>query len=302
MAKLFRILNTQADLAHNIVTFDGCLYPQLDKSQSPCEGVSLPSFIKRWRHEWSVDRMLARTIVTSLHHMVNVKSLTLRDFDWTGSQSETLVYGAICSTECLPSLTTLIVHGRTFYRPDQVRDHSRQLSLIIRSHPLLERLELRSGNWDLGSWIVQSDVPNLSYLMARPGDARVLIRGRPITSLFINRALTADLDAWEAPAISAVSNICVTLHYLENGVVESVVRFVVTHFKDVQELIVNGIYFHELSSLFSSFPSFCNLRTLRFGVRNLFDGTGKKMDENQRIDAIICSVLMWILLPSSYHI
>ncbi|KAG9032560.1 hypothetical protein FRB95_001225 [Tulasnella sp. JGI-2019a] len=202
-AKLLRTLHTRPDLAHNIISFGGSLYPVSPKPQFP-RVITPTSLVKNWYQMWSTKQPDPQLTVISIHRMVNAKTLTLCDFAWLGTVSETLVRDAICSTISFTSLTTLIIDGRDFFRSGRPPGYSRELSLIIRHQPLLERLELRSGDWDLGPWILPTDVPRLTHLTSLPEEAIILVPRRPIKSLILRDMVELpDQVFWGALAASA---------------------------------------------------------------------------------------------------
>ncbi|KAG9000879.1 hypothetical protein FRB94_005102 [Tulasnella sp. JGI-2019a] len=278
------------ELAHNIITFDGTLHPAPPKSQIP--PVMLISSITHCNQQLSTriqEQAFSETIVTSIRHMVNVKSITLHDFGWLGTPYENLVRDAISSTVSLSSLTTLIIGGQDFPKSGGHENHSSQLSLLLRSQPLLESLELGSGEWDLQNCILRSDVPRLSRLVARPHEARFLVPGRPITSLSITSIFTVPgPDEWKMLAASAVPLTFLTLDdTIDPEVLESALRSVATHFKDVQRLLIYGAAYHAFPLLVEGLPSFPSLRTLRLMAWDI-DTEGKKKIDSRRLHAITC--------------
>ncbi|KAG9000886.1 hypothetical protein FRB94_005109 [Tulasnella sp. JGI-2019a] len=236
MLKLLRTLHTRPDLAHRIVTFDGSLYPI-----APV--VSTPSIQRQQRPMNRSERALSSTIVILIHNMMNVKSLTLHDFSWVGTPCQAIVCNAISSTLSFTSLTALAVEGRDF---GERREYSSQLSLILRSQPLLECLELRSGAWDLGRWIFRSGVPRLTRLVARLDEAKVLVPGRPITSLSIKHMSgPPSLDVWEALAASTAKVTALALD-AGYGPLEPSLRSIALHLQSIQELVITGVSIREI--------------------------------------------------------
>ncbi|KAG9026506.1 hypothetical protein FRB95_008732 [Tulasnella sp. JGI-2019a] len=204
--KLLGTLHTQPELAHNIVAFDGRLYPAQDRHHFSSR-VPTP-ILKHWHQEHSIkryERKITKSTATLIHHMMNAKSLELQDLPWLEIRIEESICNLICSTASLRSLTSLAIQCLEMSSRDlnKRRDYSRHLCLILRGHPLLERLELLPGLWDLGPWILQSHIPRLSHLAANSDTARVMIRGRPNTSLYIPNLMDVrDADTWEALAAS----------------------------------------------------------------------------------------------------
>ncbi|KAG9032551.1 hypothetical protein FRB95_001216 [Tulasnella sp. JGI-2019a] len=287
MAKLLRTLYTRPDLTHYILTFNGSFSP-VPHIDSP------PSGLNRWLlNQLRHARTLSGMITTLIHHMVNVRSLTLQDFDWLETASQTLISNALCSTTSFASLTALAIEGHNFFQPGKTGDYTSQLSLILRSQPRLERLELRSGDWDLEHWILQSDVPSLSHLMAQPSEAPVMVCGRPIRSLFIRNVLTVPTsDIWEAVARSEALIDTLTLEVIQYKDLTPTLYSASMYMKDVQKLVIHGAACQELPLLISGFPSFHYLQTLRVMVWDYWDGgkisvNGERTNEEERIDATI---------------
>ncbi|KAG8999099.1 hypothetical protein FRB94_006435 [Tulasnella sp. JGI-2019a] len=265
MVKLLRTLHTRPDLAHNIITFDGSLYPALQKPRFP-RVVTPTSLVKNWYQRWSMirrERTLSHMTVTSILHMVNVRSLTLRDFRWLKTTSaQTLISHAICSTVSLPSLTSLTIHGSDF-RPETKPNYVIQLSLILRYQPFLERLELRSGEWDLERWIFPTDLPRLTHLMSGPEEAKVLVPGRPITSLALRKlSVVPRMDVWVALTTSTSPIHALKVDVLQHDVLLSILHFISSHLQDVEDLTLNGPTYETLPLLTQGFPSLPSLRIL----------------------------------------
>ncbi|KAG9000878.1 hypothetical protein FRB94_005101 [Tulasnella sp. JGI-2019a] len=290
MAKLFRTLHTRPDLARNIITFEGTLFPAPPKYRSP--SVTPLSFIKNWNKRRSIrkqERVICETTVASIHHMVNVQILTLSDFGWLGTPYQNLVRDAISSTASLSSLTILTIEGKAFDISSRHEGYSLELSLLLGSLPLLECLQLPSGDWDLEGCILQSDVPYLGRLLARSQEARLLVPGRSITSLAIVQLFEVpDPDEWRFLAASAVPITFFALNDTRSPkVLKSVLRSVAKHFKDVQRLILHGSIYDMLPLLVEGLPSFSSLRTLCIMAWDI-DTEGKKRIEGQRLHAITC--------------
>ncbi|KAG8994076.1 hypothetical protein FRB94_010176 [Tulasnella sp. JGI-2019a] len=182
--------------------------------------------------------------------MVNVRSLTLHDFRWLGTTSQTRICEAICSTPSFTSLTALAIQGRDFFQSRRHSDCDFQLSLILRHQPLLERLELRSGNWDLERWILPTDVPHLTHLMSRPEEAKALVPGRPITSLVLGNILAMpDQDFWEALTMSTSRIDILKVEILECEVLLPFLQLLSINLQDVQELILDGAGYEHLPTV-----------------------------------------------------
>ncbi|KAG9032554.1 hypothetical protein FRB95_001219 [Tulasnella sp. JGI-2019a] len=285
MVNLLRTLHARPELAHNIIKFNASLYPvTLDTSP--------PSLFGNWHRQWSVnhERSLPNTTLESIRHMVNIKSLTLRDFDWLETLCRGLVQNLLSVTTSLAYLTALVIKGHQFSDLSNRRDCSPQISRILLSQPLSGRLRLRSGGWDLERHIRQSDIPRLSYLKAERGEDGVIIYGGPITSLDIRFIRTVpSLDVWKALAVSTAPITSMTLNVSDHII--PVVGMVAIYVKDVQELVINGVLFNQIPLIIDAFPSFPCLRNLHFVVWDLWDGPKnggmcKKMNEDQRMDAI----------------
>ncbi|KAG9026512.1 hypothetical protein FRB95_008738 [Tulasnella sp. JGI-2019a] len=219
--------------------------------------------------------------------MVNIKSLTLRDFGWLGTPYQNLIRDAISLTVSLSSLTSLVIQGQDFPPSGRHENHSVQLALLLRSQPLLECLELRSSEWDLQDCMLQSDVPRLSHLVAGSREARFLVCGRPITSLFI-RSITREPgpDGWKALAASSAPITFLALDDMYHPFLEAALHSVAMHFKDVQKLSIQGAAYQILPLLIGGFPSFPYLRTLRLKAWDL-NMEGTESIEDQRLDAIM---------------
>ncbi|KAG9026514.1 hypothetical protein FRB95_008740 [Tulasnella sp. JGI-2019a] len=243
MTKLLETLHTRPDLAYGIITFDGSLYPVPQKPRFP-RVVTPISLVKKWCQQRSMkrrERTLCHTAVSSIRNMVNVKSLTLSDFRWLGTSSQTLVCKAICSTTSLTSLTTLVIQGREFSQSQRHSECNRQLCLILRHQPLLERLELRSGDWDLGQWILPTDIPHLTHLTSRPEEAKFLVPGRPIASLdFKKLSLMPRMDIWDALAASTSPIRTLKVDVFQHNVLLSFLRLISSHLQDLQNLALIG--------------------------------------------------------------
>ncbi|KAG9000876.1 hypothetical protein FRB94_005099 [Tulasnella sp. JGI-2019a] len=193
-----------------------------------------------WYQERSMkrcERRFTKPISTLIHHMVNVKSLTLHDFHWLGTRVEDRICDVICSTVSLRFLTSLAIHceNTALWRPDTHGNYSLQLCLVLRSHPLLDRLELGPGLWDLEPWIQPSDVPRLSHLTADSDAVRVMVRGRPITTLYIPNLM--DVRDVAALIDSVVPITTLTFDILPECN-ESALSSIGTHIKDIQHLVL----------------------------------------------------------------
>ncbi|KAG9031621.1 hypothetical protein FRB95_002488 [Tulasnella sp. JGI-2019a] len=262
MTKLLRTLHTRPDLAHNIITFSGSLYPASPKPRFP-RVITPTSLVKNWCQRWSTKQPDPQMTVISIHRMMNVKSLTLYDFAWLGTTSETLVRDAICSTISLTSLTSLAIQGRDFFQPGRHLHYNRELSLILRHQPLLERLELRSGDWDLGSWILPTDIPRLTHLMSPPAEAIVLVPRRPVKFLVLREMLALpDQMFWGALAASASPIHTLKVGILQHEVLLSFLHSLSVNLQDIQHLSLNGPDYEHLPMLTQGFPSLSSLRTL----------------------------------------
>ncbi|KAG8844915.1 hypothetical protein FRB96_002804, partial [Tulasnella sp. 330] len=195
--KFFQALEKRPEIAKNVVSFDGSLFPvPIDRFPRVVTPTALS---KHWLRKWGAKkqgRNLSRTIPTSLQHMRNVKSLTLHEFEWLGTPSRDLYSDGFPSSL---SLTTLILNGPMAHRTLKTWSaYNSQLITILRHQPLLEHLELRSSAWDL-QLLLPADVPRLTHLVSRPEDAYALVRGRPITSLtLVNTRWVPDLLIWLA--------------------------------------------------------------------------------------------------------
>ncbi|KAG9032556.1 hypothetical protein FRB95_001221 [Tulasnella sp. JGI-2019a] len=283
MAKLFRTLRTRPDLARNIITFDGSLYPAPYKAQYPS-----PFLVRHWCRKWSIkrqERKLSGMIVASVQHMVNVTSLTLHDFRWLGTPYQTRVRNAIYSSI---SLTTLAIQGRDFFQPGSHSDCDFQLCMILRHQPLLERLELRSGDWDPGQWILPTDIPHLTHLMARPEEAKYLVPGRPVASLALRKMLTLPgEDIWEALTASTSPIHTLKVDIFDLQVVLPFLHLLSVHLQDLQDLALDGASYESLPMLTQGFPSFRSLRTLhltiwvRWGRKQNRAGAALNMDRRR---------------------
>ncbi|KAG9000882.1 hypothetical protein FRB94_005105 [Tulasnella sp. JGI-2019a] len=275
MARLLRTLHARPDFAHNIISFGGSLYPALPKSRLP-RVITPTSLVKNWCQRWSTKQPDPQLTVISIHRMVNVRLLTLYDFAWLGTISETLVRDAICSTISLTSLTTLVIDGRDFFRPGLPPGYNRELSLILRHQPLLERLELRSGDWDLGQWILPTDVPRLAHLMSPPAEARVLVSRRPIKSLVLRNVYALpDQVFWGALAASTGPIHTLKVDILHHVVLLSFLDSLSVNLHDIQHLTLNGPDYEHLPMLTQKFPSLPSLCTLRI---ILWEHQGYQMD------------------------
>ncbi|KAG9032559.1 hypothetical protein FRB95_001224 [Tulasnella sp. JGI-2019a] len=235
-ARLLRTLRTRPDLAHNIITFDGNLYLAPRKSRFP-RVIPRTSLGRTWFGQRSMKQHDSRT---AIHHTVNVKSLKIHDFGWLGTESQTFVCNAICSTI---SLTSLNIQGYVFFHPYRHPDSEFQLSVILRHQPLLERLELRD-EWNLEQWILPTDVPHLTHLTTRSEEAKIFVPGQPITSLSLR-------EIWVMP----------------NKDLLPFLQFLSTHLHDVQDLTLDGPYYENVPMLTLGFPSFLSLRNFRITVR-----------------------------------
>ncbi|KAG9026511.1 hypothetical protein FRB95_008737 [Tulasnella sp. JGI-2019a] len=248
MANLLRTLRSRPDLARNITTFHGSLHPVT-------QFVSLPPTLKDWDQQWPTmrrERTYTTSIMASIPSMMNLKFLTLHDFEWLGSMSQDIVCDSIPPPVPLAAitLTTLVIECRSFFLTGDLEENSIQLSLILRSQPFLECLALRSGNWDLEPLIVPSDIPLLSHLMAKPREAKVLVRGRPITTLFISGMLiVSDLSVWESIAASSAPITTLTLELAYHDVLGSALALAAIYTKDVQKLVIQGVIPRELPSV-----------------------------------------------------
>ncbi|KAG8993565.1 hypothetical protein FRB93_001944 [Tulasnella sp. JGI-2019a] len=248
-AELFRTLHGRLDLAHNIVTFEGSLYPTPRKS--------------RFRHWIQSERAFSKRIVISIHHMVNVRSLSLRDFRWVGTPAQTRICDAICSTGTFTSLTTLIIQDYDFYQYGRHPADKFQLCLILRHLPLLERLELWTSFWEIEQRILPTDIPRLTHLIARPREAKVIVPGRPITSLSIKYILMVPgRDFMEALSMSTGSIHTLKVETMDLQHLLSFLRLLSVHVQDVQKLILDGPRYEHLPMLTQEFPSFRSLRTV----------------------------------------
>ncbi|KAG9032557.1 hypothetical protein FRB95_001222 [Tulasnella sp. JGI-2019a] len=262
MSRLLQTLHTRPELARNIITFDGSLYLAPRKSRFS-RVVPRTSLGKSWFGQRSTKRHVSRATVAILHRMVNIKSLKLYELTWLGTESQTLVCNAICSTM---SLTSLTIQGYGLFHSSRHPDSDSQLSAILRHQPLLERLELE-GEWDLEQWILPTDVPHLTHLMSRPGEAKFFIPGRPIASLSLMEIRAApDKDFWEALSTSASSIHTLKVNILKDGALLPVLQLLSTHLRDVQDLSLEGPYYENLPMLTAGFPSFLSVRTLHLTV------------------------------------
>ncbi|KAG9000875.1 hypothetical protein FRB94_005098 [Tulasnella sp. JGI-2019a] len=284
MAKLLRTLHTRPELAHKIITFDGRLYPAPDRYHFSTR-VPTP-VLKHWYQEHSMKR-LSKSIVSLIHNMVNVKSLTLRDFHWLGTRVDDRIFNAMRSSTSLRSLTSLAVKCETkCWTSGTHENYSLQLCLVLRSHPLLERLELGPGRWDLEPWILQSDIPRLSHLTADSNAARVIVPGRPITTLYIPNLMgVRDVDTWEALAASVMPITTLAFDFLWERKASPLCSIGI-YMKDVQHLVLNCFSVMMLPRITKELPSFRCLRTLRLSVLN-YSPNGRNDYEGKRTEAII---------------
>ncbi|KAG9026515.1 hypothetical protein FRB95_008741 [Tulasnella sp. JGI-2019a] len=293
MSKLLRTLHDRPDLAQNVITFNGSFYPALLKSRGP-RVITPTSLIQHWYQQWSVERherAFSTTSATSINNMMNVKSLTLHDFHWLGTPSQNLICDAICSTVSLASVTTLILQGYDFFQHKRHAGSECQLSLILRHQPLLERLELRSGNWDLEQWILPTDVPHLTYLKSGLKEAKVLVPGRPITFLaFRKMSAMPDVDVWQALTASTEPIRTLKVDIPEVNFFSSFLNIISVHLQDVQNLVLTGPGYDSLPMIIENFPPFRSLRTLHIKlwdhVDNRIENISATLYENRRANFI----------------
>ncbi|KAG9032562.1 hypothetical protein FRB95_001227 [Tulasnella sp. JGI-2019a] len=206
--------------------------------------------------------------------MVNVKSLSLRDFHWIGTPSQTRICDAICSTVSLISLTALVIQNCDVSTHERQADHKFQLRLILQHHPLLERLNLWSGHWDLGQWILPTDVPHLTHLTSRPREATVLVPGRPVTSLSLTHVLTMpNQDFWEALALSTGPIHTLKMDIYDPEALLLFLQSLSVHLPDVRKLILDGPNYEDLPTLPQGFPSFRSLRTIHIPLIDCLECT-----------------------------
>ncbi|KAG9008721.1 hypothetical protein FRB93_006267 [Tulasnella sp. JGI-2019a] len=283
LMNLFRTLDTRPDLASNIITFDGSFYACMDYFMTP-------SRTRQWRRKWLMKRdkrTQSSAKETLLHHMVNVKSLTLRGFGWPRTPSQALLTGVMSLTS-LKAL--IIIENYESYYPYTTPNFGTLGNHVIHHHQLLECLEFRSGGWCLERRIQQSDGPRISHLIDRPHKAGVMVYGGPVAALLIkSEGLSPNpyrWDVWKLLAAEVAPIIALTLDAPEREPFESILGLAAQYLKDIQTLVIKKVLFQEVHSLTGRLPSFCCLHTLRFIVPDLLvGGMGRKMSEEQRIDA-----------------
>ncbi|KAG8865644.1 hypothetical protein FRB97_004542, partial [Tulasnella sp. 331] len=99
-------------------------------------------------------------------------------------------------------------------------DYEHELAMILKSQPLLKRLELRIGKWDMDMWLSPTGLSHLHSPVVNEEEARMLIPRRPITSLtLLGVDKVLDDDAWKDLATSSTLITSLTFDVIEEGLV-----------------------------------------------------------------------------------
>ncbi|KAG9008686.1 hypothetical protein FRB95_001480 [Tulasnella sp. JGI-2019a] len=126
---LLRTLSTRHDLAERIITFKGHLFPQ----NVPYELVfspRCPSKYRWWKKTGAsnIASTLSSILTASFQRMVNLKSMTIEDFNWLWTYSHPHVAPALANA----SLTSLNIHGSAFTSPKRVAGMELELATILK--------------------------------------------------------------------------------------------------------------------------------------------------------------------------
>ncbi|KAG8869094.1 hypothetical protein FRB98_002862, partial [Tulasnella sp. 332] len=244
LSGVVRTLSTRPDLAQRVVTWNGYLFPLLYE----------PGPFRK-----SSSKLLSKlNSPMPLSHMVNLNSLTIHSFNPLWSVS----YRRVRPTLDAICLTTLIITGPSFRWPNPNPGDERELAMILKSQPLLQHLELRSGKWDMGEWLSPVDLSHLHSLAAREEDARRLIPGRPITSLTlfdIDKVL--DESSWQELAASSTSTYDLTFCVTRKDLITPFLQSAAKHL-ELESLRVTFLPIEHVAKVYENFPVFSRLRSL----------------------------------------
>ncbi|KAG8871487.1 hypothetical protein FRB97_008650 [Tulasnella sp. 331] len=275
---LLRTLSTRPDLAQRVHTWNGYLYPVLYKAPYPdAYGPKLLSKqrLKRRRQVQEVVDF-SSTLAKSLNHMSNLKSMTIRDFDWLWTASHSVVAPSVAGA----SLTALFITGSAFRCPGRRAGYELELAMILKSQPLLERLELRSGKWDMEEWLTPKDLTHLHTLVAGEADARRLIPGRPITSLtlhYVTRVL--DNNAWQGLAASSEPITSLTFSVSRKEFIPPILQSAAKHMEALESICASSLCIEHLGKVYENFPTFKRLRYLSVTMRECWHNDTKLKEE-----------------------
>ncbi|KAG8884102.1 hypothetical protein FRB98_002627 [Tulasnella sp. 332] len=219
-SELMRTLHARPDLSRRVASLEGYLYPLFAKemagisTQIPNSYFTFPS---------------------------NLRSLYLYDHDWWYNPAFVQARYSLSHL----ALTSLTIRGSGL-RGVRGPHHEPNIVPILRLQPILERLDLRLGKWDMES-IGPCDIPDLATLSAGTDEARFIVPGRPITSLTLSVKRLEEEEVWKDISASTRRLTSLTLDVLRCGMLlPQTLEMAAAHMTGVESLTLQCLKAHYL--------------------------------------------------------
>ncbi|KAG8994497.1 hypothetical protein FRB94_009836 [Tulasnella sp. JGI-2019a] len=235
-AKLFRTLHDRRELAMLVVSFEGYLTH------------ALPIFVgghpqdlgRRVQIEDEMIANLGSLLAGAFDNMENLRTLTIFDLQ---IRIRVATAQTLRNTGCRLSLTTLHISPRHDHiRREHLHPSVEQEILFFLQHqPLLEHLTL-SRFWNLrGEKLLPTDVPHLKSISGLASDIRMILPGRPVTTLVVwERDGEPATELWEGLLASTAPITNVTLHVSRRSQLEKNLKAMSKHLTQLQHLALVG--------------------------------------------------------------
>ncbi|KAG8851742.1 hypothetical protein FRB96_009107 [Tulasnella sp. 330] len=258
LQRLLRTLGDRRDLAKRTTTFHGLLCP------------SNYNDLKDSKYKWAGDqrrKKLEAMLVRALDNMTNLHSFQLRDLYFGPATPPWSAPLSLISQLRRAPLTSLSVDAPRVWcetgvtTPGHLRLQTictAELFSLIRRQPGLEYLRLPAGFGEMvEGQLLATDVPKLTSLTAGVADARLVVPGRPITSLnLLDLPSRHFSDAWNDMSRSTAPLTEVTLTSSSGSArLASNMEAIGVHIDDIKSLTILGIReeHYEAVGLTSSF-------------------------------------------------
>ncbi|KAG8999686.1 hypothetical protein FRB94_005989 [Tulasnella sp. JGI-2019a] len=220
---------------------------------------------KWWTAKWRDPRTISafeKVLVASLNNMENLRELHIKHVSPLPSHKQWNCLPLIRKSR-LSSLAVLKFSGATIlYTDPSVSD----VFPLIRDHPLLEHLRLPKGYGNLP--FLSTDIACLKSLDAMSTDARMILPGRPVTTLVLRDTPSPPSETWRDLGRSTGPLTRISLPgSLDTSQLTSNLSVMADCLEHLESLSIGTLSFVGYDDVAAVLPAFTRLRDLEIHVK-----------------------------------
>ncbi|KAG8980758.1 hypothetical protein FRB94_009792 [Tulasnella sp. JGI-2019a] len=277
---LLRTLGDRPDLARRTTTFEGLLAPTNYNDLTDS------------KYRWVGDRRRKKfevLVVRALGNLSNLRELNLRDIYFGPATPPWSAPIKLLGYFHRTPLTSLGVSGPRVWceagvtSPGHLRvqtECAAEVFSLIRNQPLLQRLRLPVGFGELlEEKFSPTDIPQLTSLSAAASDARLIVPGRPVTSLDLLTVPSRRFaDIWREISRSTAPLVQITLHITSDSPLALNMQAMAEHLQDLERLSLIGVGNIHYEAIAATLNSLAHLRSFNLYLAYPEDGQPVHVD------------------------